>query len=465
MNAYAVFAGVGLAGVVLAGCATTPRHQDQLRLLSSVPGEATIHPASHVASGDQLTPPEQLMKSGLPSSGPLDLRQVTDLSLERHPRLAQVTWAIEAARGRAVQAGLYPNPTVNITGNELGDRTGPSGIWSALASQEIVTANKLGLSQAVAEKEVDQATLNLVAERFRVLTEVRQAFYEVLALQKRTEVLAELVKLAEQSVENAQKLLRAKEAAELDIVQLEVDLERYRAEMESTQRSLPASYRRLAASMGVQDINIPRLIGDLNAAVPDYELDQVRNYILTTHPEVRAAEIEMERARLVLQRAEVEPVSNITVAAGYTHQGQNRSNDWDIGVSLPLPLWNKNQGNIMAARAQVSEAEQLTGKVQNDLVVRLSTAFSAYASAKRKVDRYQGAILPKAEKTYQLSLKAYQGGQFEYLRVLQAQRSMAETRLELVRSQSDMWQAVSALAGMMLDDQWQASKQQERKQP
>ncbi|MBX9583269.1 MAG: hypothetical protein K2X87_23455 [Gemmataceae bacterium] len=116
-------------------------------------------------------------------SGDVALQDLIALTVERNPRLAQVGWAVETARGRAVQAGLYPNPMVSATGDELGDRTGPGGIWTApYFQQEVVTGNKLGLSRAAALKEVDQAALRAVAERYRLFTEVRQNFFEVVAL-------------------------------------------------------------------------------------------------------------------------------------------------------------------------------------------------------------------------------------------------------------------------------------------
>ena len=377
------------------------------------------------------------------------------MTVDRHPRLAQVAWATETARGRAVQAGLYPNPTLSVTGDELGDRTGPGGIWTApYFSQEIVTGNKLGLSKAAALKEVDQATLTVVSERYRIFTDVRQNFFEVVTLQRRAEILGELIGLAEKSVENANKLMNAKEGSELDVVQLEVDLERYRADLEATNKTLPTAHRRLVASVGVNDLPYTAVVGDLDTPLPDYDLERLRAYVLGIHPEIRSAQVGVERAQLVLKRATVEPIPNVTVGAGYVRQNQNKSDDWVIAASMPVPLWNRNQGNIFAAKAQVGEAINEVGRVENDLVNRLATSFATYAAARKRAEKYKATILPKAERSYQLSLKAYQGGQFEYLRVLQAQRAVAEVRLEYLRSLGEMWRAASEIAGLMLEDQW-----------
>ena len=468
----------GLTSFSLAGCSTPPHSPSSaIRPAVAASRASTVVQAGYFASDkkendDEVLPlPKKLDKEPVIGTGDaqaLGLADLIGMTLESNPRLAQVGWAVEAARGRAVQAGLYPNPTVIVGGSEISDRTGPGGIWTVYTGQEIVTANKLGLSKAAALKEVDQATLNFMAERYQVFTEVRQAFFELVTLQRRAEILGELIKLANKSVEEATKLLKAKEGSQLDLVQLEVDLERYRADLEATQRALPAAYRKLAASVGVQDMPMARVVGDLDTTPPDYNLDQLRLYILGIHPELRSAQVGVERAQFLVRRAEVEPIPNPTVGTGYTRQGQNRSNDWDVVLSVPIPLWNRNQGNIRAAKAQVREAVSQVGRVENDLVNRLATAFGAYAAAQKRAERYKTAILPKAQETYQLSLKAYQGGQFEYLRVLAAQRTLAEAKLELVRSLGEMWRAASEIAGLMLEDQWPllpAAPPEEVKQP
>lgn len=145
------------------------------------------------------------------------------------------------------------------------------------------------------------------------------------------------------------------------------------------------------------------------------------------------------------------------MGAGYVRQNQNRSDDWTIGVSVPIPVWNRNQGNIMAAQAQLAEAIQEVGRVENDLVERLATAFRDYAAAQLRAERYHSAILPRARETYGLSLKAYQGGQFEYLRVLEAQRSVAQANLEYVRAPGDAWRAACVISGLLLEEHWPES--------
>lgn len=461
--------------VVLTGCVSGPPSGDSgPRAFTPVPAPGLVRPTGNSvvfapqsnvvragyssadpAAGKLPTPRPAAGEKSAPPVSDLTLADLIDLAVERNPRLAQVGWAVETARGRAIQSGLYPNPTISVIGDELGDVEGPGGIWTApLVQQEIVTGNKLGLSKAAALKEVDQAALRVVSERYALFTNVRQNYWEVVTLQKRAEILGQLVLLAEKSVENANKLLKAGEGSELEVVQLEVDLERYRAEFDATNRSLPAAFRQLAASVGVDDLPDRKVNGDLEVPLPDYDLHHLRAYVLSIHPELRSAQIGVERAQLVLKRANVEPIPNVTIGAGYVRQNQNRSNDWVFEVGVPVPLWNRNQGNILAAKAQVGEAISEVSRVQNELVGGLATSFGAYAAAKQRAERYKSTILPKADQSYKLALKGQKGGQFDYLRVLQAQRAVAEAQLEYLRSLGEAWRAASEIAGFMLEDQW-----------
>ena len=385
----------------------------------------------------------------------LRLQDLIQLSLERNPVLSQATFDIEAARGRAVQAGLYPNPTVSMVGDELGGRQGPGGrITAPLVSQEIVTGGKLRLSRAVAERGIDQASLTLLRQRFALFTTVRQGYFEVLADQRRIEVLNELVQLASQSSENARKILGAGEGSKPDVLQFQIELARLQTERETAGRDLIAAWRRLVASLGAPELPYRSLIGSLDDPIPDYDFDRSRTIVLEESPEVRSARVGITRAQLALQRAQAEPIPNVTLGSGYTRNNKDRDNEWTIQASVPIPVFNRNQGNIREAQAELGRATRDVDRVQTDLVGRLATAFGQYASARQRAERYRREILPAAQESYRLTLLAFRGGQFEYLRVLQAQRTIAEANLSLIQALSEQWRAASEIAGLLLEEEW-----------
>ncbi len=439
----------GLLTASVIGCATppqprfdtqTPPPPREKRSLSS-----PITQASHTEPAGKTAPAE-------PAATPVD--EWAQLALSKNPRLGKATFAVDAAQGKYVQAGLYPNPNLAANWDEIGDRTGPGGILNVPRfTQEIVTAKKLSLSQAVAATEVNQATLALLRERYAVLGTVREAFYDLYALERRIAVLDELVKLADEATKTSKILLENKQIARLDQVQLEVELSRFRSQAEAARRELPGARRRLAAVVGDSRLPIGPAAGPYEE-VPTYEQERTLEVVLATHPDVRTAMVGVERAQAAVRRAEVEPIPNVTFTTGYIRQFENRSHDFQLGLSAPIPVWNRNQGNIRAAKAELGMALQEVGRTENDLTERVATASRAYAAATKLAAQYRDDILPKAEETYKLSLEAFKGGQFEYLRVIQAQRAVAEARLEYNRALGDAWKASAELSSLLLEEWW-----------
>lgn len=439
---------VGLCGSVV--CA---QQYPVVRAQLGSPGEL---PQSVRLPNGPGQPTRSPIESGRPAQ--YSLQELIELSLAKNPALQQAGLNIQAAQGKALQAGLYPNPTVSVTGDELGDRTGPSGIWTAQVGQEIVLGGKLKLSRAAAMREVDQAILGLRSQRYSLFTTVRQGFFETLASQRRVEILDELVKLAQKGLENAEKLRKGAQIAELDVLPFRVELDRLTADFEASQRELIAARRRLAATIGEPNLPISTVVGSLEQFFPSYKYEEIHYLVMDAHPDVQSAVVGIERADLVLRRAQVEKIPNVTVGSGYTRQGQNRSSDWLVGVSVPFPLFNRNQGNVQTASAEAGRARFEVSRVQNELAGRLAGAHGQFTAAKQRADRYRTSIIPNAAKSYELSILAFKGGQFEYLRVIQAQRTVAEARLEYIRALGDAWRAASEIAGLTLEDDFPLSR-------
>jgi cobalt-zinc-cadmium efflux system outer membrane protein len=399
---------------------------------------------------DELPSPAEKIDDNLP----VTINDLTRLALEQNPRLAQAGFAVEAARGRAIQAGLYPNPVFEFTADELGDRTGPAGILSPFLSQEIVRGGKLQLGRAAGEREVDQATLTLAAQRYALLSEVRQAYIDTLTVQARVELLGMAVRITEEAAAAVRKLIEAKQASRLDLLLIETDVARFQAEREAAEAELPAAIRRLAAVIGVPEARLGRVAGSLDPPFPVYDLERVQAFVLATNPEALAARVGVDRSRLLLQRAYAEAIPNVTLAAGYTRQSQNLSNNWGFAVQLPLPVWNRNQGGIREATANLGDATQEVRRIEADLADRVATAVRNYSAAVKRAERYRTDVLPRAKESFALSVQAYQAGVFDYARVVDAQRGIAQASLEYVASLGEAWRAAAVLSGLLLEDVW-----------
>jgi outer membrane protein, heavy metal efflux system len=237
------------------------------------------------------------------------------------------------------------------------------------------------------------------------------------------------------------------------LIQLEVELERFRAEAAAIERELPAAFQKLAAVTGDPRMPFRRLAAPFDQP-PDYDLDRTREAVLAYHPEARSARVGVDRAQAALRSAQAQPIPNVTLSGGFIRQFENKSYDGGFALSAPIPTWNRNQGNIRAAQAEVSMAMLQVGQVENSLADRLATAFRTYTAAKKRAEQYRREILPRAEETFRLSMEAFKGGQFEYLRVIQAQRAVAEAKLEKNKSLGEAWKAAGEISGLLLEEAW-----------
>ena len=163
---------------------------------------------------------------------------------------------------------------------------------------------------------------------------------------------------------------------------------------------------------------------------------------------------EIERARWALERARVEPRPNITVdgVMNVVDNGIGGDPDGNLMVTLPLPVWNKNQGGVAEAVARIAEAERGLEQLELQLQRQLAPVYERYANARFQVDRYRSRILPVASESLDLTRKAYQAGEANYVSLLTIQRTNAQTNLNYIQSLRELRMAEIELEGLLLRD-------------
>lgn len=383
------------------------------------------------------------------ASAPRDfeLLSLERLAQEISPNLREAVAAIESARGQAVQAGLYPNPIANWGSPQW---TGSISQYYQFLSQEVVTARKLRLNRDVANRAVEQAEYQFVRTRFDLLTAVRAAFYQALADQRRVEIVRGLVEISRKSQESAVKLQAGGEGTRADVLLLDIELERARVALQNAQAYLDAAKRSLAAAVGDPRLAIAAVRGDLLDRLPDFEYELVRAGILDQNALVAIAQIEVARSQAVLRRARVEPIPNLFFQGGYQYQvEQPGRNQGLFQVSIPIPVFNRNQGNIRSARAAISRSAEALERLKNELSQQAADALGRYLAARQLVERFETQILPKARETQELAQRGYQQGQFDFLRLLASQRTLVEANLGYIDAQENRWTAAAEIASLL----------------
>ncbi len=181
------------------------------------------------------------------------LSDLENMALGNNPVIARATAQIRAAQGNWVQTGLPPNPRLGYVAEEMGS-AGSAGMQGGFVGQQFVTSHKLALNRQIAAWQIQRAQQELEAERLRVLTDVRTAYYDVLIAQERRELAANLVGISEQAVQSAELLFKGEEVSEADPLRARVEAERARIVWENAEAQLLEAWRRLAAVTGVPDM-------------------------------------------------------------------------------------------------------------------------------------------------------------------------------------------------------------------
>ncbi|MFZ4731074.1 MAG: TolC family protein [Pirellulales bacterium] len=378
---------------------------------------------------------------------PATLEDFVALAERSHPRLRAAAAAVEAARGKAVQARLYPNPMIAGASPQA---AGSYSQWNGFVSQDIVTGGKLRLAQQAALREVQRAEYDLIRARYEVLKGVRGAFYDLAVAQRRAEIYTLLLDIAKRSYEIGRQLAAAGEGTRADVLFWSIERDRAEARLLNAAVFIETGRRQLAAAVGLPRADVGRIRADLYRRLPDFELKELQAAIIGANAQPRAAESMVAQTQWALERAVVQPIPNVNVMGGYQRQVDYPPQDQGIfQVMAAVPLFDRNQGNIRSARAEISAARANLRGVEIDLAAQAAQALAQYRSAQQLVAWYDERILPKARETVALTQTLYARGEVTFLSLLQAQKILTETELAFVESQADRWQGAVTIADLL----------------
>jgi cobalt-zinc-cadmium efflux system outer membrane protein len=387
------------------------------------------------------------------------LEQVEKMAAETNPTLRQAEAEIRAAKARQQQVGLYPNPSVGYTGDEIRGGSVGGGKQGFFVQQTIVTAGKLGKSREVSGAESKLAEIEAQEQQTRVTTAVKMAFLRVLAAQEWLEARRDLAKIAQDAAQTQRELMNTGQADESEVLEAEVDAQRMRMAARMQENTLREEWRSLAAVIGQPTLPLATVAGDLETGWPELNEEEAVETIAKQSPAVQIAETATGRARAVLARAQREPVPDILLRGGleYNHETLG-SVPWAKGwegiaeASVEIPIFNRNQGNIVAALADIDRTEQERIRVALTLRERAATVVDEYSNAKLMAVEYRDEILPHAKKAYSLLVDKYGRMLASYPRVLEAQRKLFELQLEYIAALEGVWTNGLALQGYLLTD-------------
>ena len=388
--------------------------------------------------------------------GAISLQQALDLALAHNPELAASAWEVGAAGARTLQASLRPNPEFELEVEEFGGTGETSGFDAATSTfalgQQIELGRKRLKRTKVAGIERRLAEWDYEAKRLEVLAETTVAFVEVLAAQEKLKLAKETVALAERTLGAVSERVKAGKVSPLDKMQAEVALSTSRVELERTRDELHAARETLPGKWGASEPTFERAAGDLEAVGEVPPLERLLE-LASANPAVArwGEELHLRKARLSLERARRTP--DLGVRAGIQRLAESEDTAFMVGVSIPLPLFDRNQGRILEAERELAGAHEKRRAAEVRSGTALRRAYRELCSARREAVSLRDEVLPAARRAFDAAHEGYQRGKFGYLDMLGAQKALFEVRqssLEALASYRIALAEVERLAGLPL---------------
>lgn len=452
----AAFAGTAVEEIAFAAVpvaetsALPPAAADVVSVAYREPGEeesATVQSAAPPVLASPADP-LQNSRSGAAGEG-IRLEELESLAFSNNPAIGEQQSRVAALRGQWVQAGLPPNPTAQYAADEIGVDDA-AGLHSLSLGQTIVTADKLALRQSVVAAEIRRAEANLAADRMRVRTDVRRAFTAALVAQRRLELSERLQEIANESMGSVSQMLAAAEVSRVALLQAQTEAQQSEMAVETAAASLAGARRQLASVVGVPALSPAPLVGDLSSELEEISYDAALAQLIAASPELadRAAAVERARRSLRLACAQITPNLDLQAGAGYDAGSDDTYGR--LQVTIPIPVVDRNQGNIRRFRSEISAAALALQRTELDLGNRLAETLQQYEIARLRTIRLRQQILPRAEEALELSRTAFEVGETSYLELLTAQRTLFQAQLETLAAVEQARQAASVIDGFLL---------------
>jgi cobalt-zinc-cadmium efflux system outer membrane protein len=379
------------------------------------------------------------------STVPIDLPAAIRFALGQ-PALRAAAHDIAASEATVDQAGRYPNPALEYLreGQQAGTRT-----TTVQLSQPIELGGKRRARIALAQESVAIARGELAARRREIRSDVIAGYYAVLVAQERQQLARALIELARRGVDVAARRVAAGKISPIDETKARLAAVDASTELNQASGELAIARTTLAALIGQPADSIA-----LAASHAD-QLPEVKPLVVMLGALDDAAPVQRARGQLAAQVAQTAVeraarIPDLTLTVGSQRDDGLGRRQAVLGLSVPLPLFNRNQGGIVAALRRTDQAQEELAAARVAAASGLTNAHIRYEVARSESMLLAQDVLPDAGAAYALTLKGFEYGKFSFLEVLDAQRTLFQSQVRHWNALREGWRAyaeIERLAG------------------
>jgi cobalt-zinc-cadmium efflux system outer membrane protein len=373
-------------------------------------------------------------------------------TLKQSPTLSGFSQEVKAREFKARQAALRPNPELSVEVENIAGSGDFSGTDSAeitvRVSQVFELGGKRARRQEVGSLERELAEREYEIARAEVLSETTERFIAVLAAQKRLLLAGEQVELTKKVLQTVEGRIATGKTAVIEKVRFQTLVAEARLRQNKARQELMAARQALASVWGSEEVDFATAQGPLDTvqSVPDWsELTSS----LVHSPETALRKSASKRASRILALEQANRIPDLTISLGAKSDQDTGDNALVAEVSIPLPIFDRNQGTIAAARARKVKAEDEARSAQLQLRTALAEGWQKLHAAYSEVDVLRREILPATRQTFDAVAYGYQAGKYGFLEVLDAERTLFEAKSRYVDALTAYHQAVSELERLL----------------
>ena len=427
----------------------------------SIPPSDDENPEFRSTAIDALFPPQAKLTSDvqpatLPGGEFLTLEELERQALANNPIVTQAEGDVQAAYGAAIQAGVHPNPTLGYEADTVGS-AGTRNYQGVFVVQTIKTAGKLDLARASANVDLMNAQLELRKTKIDLSKRVRNGFYAVLVARENLRISEAVARFTNEVFRVHVDQLKGGQPAAYEPMQLRTLSIAARSAFQQARNRYISAWKQLAATVGTPEMPPTELEGRGDARRPPIDYEAALELMLGQHTDILAARNLEYQGQLNVRRAEVTPIPDInvytTVQRDFTVPTLGRTT-YNMQIGVPLPIFDRNQGNIVRSRGELQRASRQFNRVRLDLTALLADAFERYENNRIQLEYYRNQILPDQARVYR---GVYERHQQEpevlgFTDVVFAQQNLLNAITIYIATMTDRWIAYADIAALLQVD-------------
>ncbi|MGB4782654.1 TolC family protein [Candidatus Methylomirabilis sp.] len=374
----------------------------------------------------------------------LSLEDAVGLALRNSPELAVERRQIDVAKGALTKARVYPlNPELEIKPavgsakpRDLDKRVGTNAV-EVVVSQTLQIKGQWGLRIEKATAELDRAGWTVSDAERRIRADVIRAWGDLLIAQERVKFFGEIVALNQTLFNISQQLFEADAVPRLDVLRAEVELRRALNDRTAEERNLAAARKELNLLIGRPSDFVHQAVGPLLYALGGLNLERLKRTAMESRPDLKAMRAGLQAVERELAIAKAERFfPEVGASVGYSNDLAIDGRDQRVlfGIAIPLPLFNRRQGEIETVLGERSRQTAAVTFVGARIDKEVAQAYDRFVASQRIVEEFVKRIVPQQEENFHLLREGYEAGQFRLTDVLLGQREFVEGRLRYLEA-------------------------------